>query len=70
MVKMRQGTARDGLRHLGHLRDRHPAARLGRAGARAAFAISEGRPHVLDLVLDGAVNWIVNALLASHSSTR
>ncbi len=28
--------------------------------ARAAFAISEGRPHVLDLVLDGAVGWIVN----------
>ena len=28
--------------------------------ARAAFAISEGRPHVLDLVLDGAVSWIVN----------
>ena len=28
--------------------------------AQAAFAISEGRPHVLDLVLDGAVGWIVN----------
>ncbi|HAL92297.1 MAG TPA: hypothetical protein DCM68_04645 [Verrucomicrobia bacterium] len=28
--------------------------------ARAAFAISEGRPHVLDLVLDGSVDWIVN----------
>ena len=28
--------------------------------ARAAFAISEGRPHVIDLVLDGAVGWIVN----------
>jgi carbamoyl-phosphate synthase large subunit len=28
--------------------------------ARAAFAISEGRPHVLDLVADGAVGWIVN----------
>ncbi len=28
--------------------------------ARAAFAISEGRPHVLDLVLDGVVGWIVN----------
>ena len=28
--------------------------------ARAAFAISEGRPHVLDLMLDGAVGWIVN----------
>ncbi|NCD21357.1 MAG: carbamoyl-phosphate synthase large subunit [Spartobacteria bacterium] len=28
--------------------------------ARAAFAISEGRPHVVDLMLDGAVGWIVN----------
>ncbi len=28
--------------------------------ARAAFAISEGRPHVLDLVMDGVVGWIVN----------
>ncbi len=28
--------------------------------AGAAFAISEGRPHVLDLVQDGAVGWIVN----------
>ena len=28
--------------------------------ARAAFAISEGRPHVLDLVRDGAIGWIVN----------
>ena len=28
--------------------------------AGAAFAISEGRPHVLDLVLDGSVGWIVN----------
>ncbi len=28
--------------------------------ARAAFAISEGRPHVLDLVLDDSVGWIVN----------
>ena len=28
--------------------------------ARAAFAISEGRPHVLDLVLDGEIGWIVN----------
>ncbi|NCA81647.1 MAG: carbamoyl-phosphate synthase large subunit [Opitutae bacterium] len=28
--------------------------------ACAAFAISEGRPHVLDLVRDGAVGWIVN----------
>ena len=28
--------------------------------AGAAFAISEGRPHVLDLVQDGVVGWIVN----------
>jgi len=28
--------------------------------ARAAFAISEGRPHVLDLMLEGTVGWIVN----------
>ena len=38
------------------------ATRLRESGvpARAAFAISEGRPHVLDLVADGAVGWIVN----------
>ena len=38
------------------------ATRLREAGvpARAAFAISEGRPHVLDLAADGAVGWIVN----------
>lgn len=38
------------------------ATRLRDSGvpARAAFAISEGRPHVLDLVSDGVVGWIVN----------
>ncbi len=38
------------------------ATRLRDAGvpARAAFAISEGRPHVLDLIADGQVGWIVN----------
>ncbi|MDR0993832.1 MAG: carbamoyl-phosphate synthase large subunit [Verrucomicrobiota bacterium] len=28
--------------------------------AQAAFAISEGRPHVLDLVKEGSIGWIVN----------
>jgi carbamoyl-phosphate synthase large subunit len=36
------------------------ALRDAGVAARAAFAISEGRPHVLDLVLDDSVGWIVN----------
>ncbi|MDD2240743.1 MAG: carbamoyl-phosphate synthase large subunit [Kiritimatiellae bacterium] len=28
--------------------------------ARAAFALSDGRPHVVDLIQDGSVDWIVN----------
>lgn len=38
------------------------ATALRNAGipAHAAFAISEGRPHALDLIDDGAVAWLVN----------